>query len=311
MPVFFAVATGVPSRQATAYRAMQSHWDAASQLFSPPFERVRIPYGRTALPGYFLRPPGPRRRRPTVILNNGNDAQNIDLYTFGGAAALERGYNALIFEGPGQGSVFFLRKIPFRPDWEKVITPVVDFLYRRTDVDRSRIGIIGWSQGGELVARAAAFEKRLAAMVLDPGGVDLLRGLPVPQELKKLVADGKRKQANDAWSQIFPKLPVSTRTAYTKLLSPFGRKDFYDQIRYLGRFDVSRVAGCITAPTLITEYQFDDFFAGQPQQLYRLLRSKKRLVRFNSNYGTEYHDAPMAPQRRNQVIFDWLDDTLG
>jgi dienelactone hydrolase len=102
-------------------------------------------------------------------LNNGNDAQNIDLYVFGGAAALERGYNALIFEGPGQGSVFFLRGTPFRPDWEKVITPVVNFLGRRPDVDPGRIAVIGWSQGGELVARAAAFERRLAAAVLDPG----------------------------------------------------------------------------------------------------------------------------------------------
>lgn len=26
--------------------------------------------------------------------------------------------------------------------------------------------------------------------------------------------------------------------------------------------------------------------------------------------GAEYHDAPMAPQTRNQVVFDWLDQTL-
>jgi hypothetical protein len=59
---------------------------------------------------------------------NGSDAQNIDIYAFGGAAAIERDWTALIFEGPGQGSMLFERKIPFRPDWEKVITPIVDFL---------------------------------------------------------------------------------------------------------------------------------------------------------------------------------------
>jgi hypothetical protein len=26
--------------------------------------------------------------------------------------------------------------------------------------------------------------------------------------------------------------------------------------------------------------------------------------------GAEYHDAPMAPQTRNQVVFDWLDGIL-
>lgn len=311
LPVFFALGTGDPSRQAAAYRAMQRRWHAASKLFSPRFERVRIPYGRTGLPGYFLRPSGPERPRPTVILNNGNDAQNVDLYVFGGAAALERGYNALIFEGPGQGSMFFLRGIPFRPDWEKVVTPIVDFLHRRSDVDRDRIAIIGWSQGGELVARAAAFERRLAAVVLDPGGVELLRGLRLPQELLQLVDEGKRQDANQAWDEVFPQLPTVTRFGYSKLLFPFGRQGFYDQISYLKQFDVSRVAGRIRAPTLVTDYEFDSYFAGQPQELMGLLRSKKRLVQFTSVDGTEYHDAPMAPQRRNQVIFDWLDEELG
>jgi hypothetical protein len=310
LPVFFAVGTSDPSRQAAAYRAMQRRWHAAAALFAPAFERVRIPYGRTHLPGYFLRPPGRPRRRPTVILNNGNDAQNVDLYAFGGAAALARGYNALMFEGPGQGSVFFLRGIPFRPDWERVIRPVVDFLEGRRDVDRDRIAAIGWSQGGELVARAAAFEKRLAAVVLDPGGVDLLRGLGLPDELVALVREGKRDEANAEWDAVFPNLPLVTRFGYTKLLLPFGREDFYSQIGYLARFNVTRVAHRIEAPTLITDYEFDRFFAGQPQELHGLLRTQKRLVRFTSADGSEYHDAPMAPVRRNQVVFDWLDRVL-
>jgi hypothetical protein len=57
-------------------------------------------------------------RRPTIILNNGEDAQNITLYCYGGATVIERGYNALIFEGPGQGSMLFERQVPFRYDWE-------------------------------------------------------------------------------------------------------------------------------------------------------------------------------------------------
>jgi hypothetical protein len=107
----------------------------------------------------------------------------------------------------------------------------------------------------------------------------------LPPELIKLVTYGKRRQANHAWNEVFPTLPVSTRFAYTKLLYPFGRKDFYDQIRYLRRFDVSRLAGRIRAPTLVTDYEFDDFFAGQPRGLYGLLRSRKRLVRFTSEDG--------------------------
>ena len=49
----------------------------------------------------------------------------------------------------------------------------------------------------------------------------------------------------------------------------------------------------------------------QARQLYDALGSSKKLVTFTIAEGAEYHDAPMAPQRRNQVIFDWLDQTLG
>src|SRR5262249_35575467 len=126
MCLYFVLGTTSRAREADVYAVMQRCWNRASQLFDPPFERVRIPYGRTTMPGYFLRPDTRPVRRPTVIINNGSDAQNVDLFAFGGAAALERGYNALIFEGPGQGSMLFERQIPFRVDWEHVVTPIVD-----------------------------------------------------------------------------------------------------------------------------------------------------------------------------------------
>ena len=91
---------------------MQRNWAAACALFDPPWEFVRIPYGKTWLPGYSCGPTPRTSAAPTVILNNGSDGQNVDLVAFGGAAALERGYNALILEGPGQGSVLFEREIP-------------------------------------------------------------------------------------------------------------------------------------------------------------------------------------------------------
>ena len=31
---------------------------------------------------------------------------------------------------------------------------------------------------------------------------------------------------------------------------------------------------------------------------------------FTAADGAELHDGPVAPQRRNEVVFDWLDDVL-
>ena len=97
----------------------------------------------------------------------------IQLYTSAAAPALERGYNCLTFEGPGQGGVIRKQNIPFRYDWEKVITPVLDYAFSRDKtVDPNRIALMGISMGGYLAARAAAFEDRIAACVLYNGVYD-------------------------------------------------------------------------------------------------------------------------------------------
>ena len=44
---------------------------------------------------------------------------------FGVTAGLARGYNVVLFEGPGQMSLLFKRRIPFTADWNKVVGPVL------------------------------------------------------------------------------------------------------------------------------------------------------------------------------------------
>ncbi len=67
--LFFVLGTTARAREADVYAAMQRNWEQATRLFDPPFERVRIPYQGTWLPGYLLRPDRRPLRRPTVILN--------------------------------------------------------------------------------------------------------------------------------------------------------------------------------------------------------------------------------------------------
>ena len=88
-------------------------------------------------------------------MNNGSDGQNVDMLPQGGLAALERGYNVVIFEGPGQGSQLFLHNVPFRADWENVISPIVDHLETRKDVNLDQVAVRGISFGG-LVARTGS-----------------------------------------------------------------------------------------------------------------------------------------------------------
>ena len=110
------------------FTAHRRCFDAHVSLLDPPAEKVEIPYEGGTLPGYFFVPAADGRARPTLILNNGSDGPVTGVWPGLGAPALARGYNALVFDGPGQQSMLFERHVPFRPDWEHVITPVVDYL---------------------------------------------------------------------------------------------------------------------------------------------------------------------------------------
>ncbi len=323
--LYFVLGTRARAHEAGVYAVMQRCWNRATRLLDPPGERVHIPYGSTWLPGYLLRPAGPPARRPTVILNNGSDGQNVDLFAFGGAAALDRGWNALIFEGPGQGSLLFERKIFFRPDWERVITPVVDWLTARPDVDPRRIALTGWGMCGASVIRAAAFERRLAAVVADPGVTDAW--LAFPPVLRGLFVGGApRAEVNGAWNNVIvPALTASQRCTLAKRSELFGLPylaaaragQVFTDLHALGTaimaVSCERVAALVTAPVLVTAYQEEMFYPGQAQQLYGLLPPwlLRALHTFTTAEGALVRDAPAAPRTRNQVVFDWLDATLG
>ena len=102
-----------------------------------PVEEVKIPYEGTTLPGYFYRSPVADAKAPTMIIYNGRDAWAIQDKVLA-EAGNRRGYHVMLFDGPGQGPVLRLQGLPFRHDWEKVITPVVDYTLTMKGVDPDR-----------------------------------------------------------------------------------------------------------------------------------------------------------------------------
>lgn len=138
----------------------------AMRYFEVPGERIGVPYQGQELPGYFFpalgRHDGPA---PTFLYINGGDSLSSEVYFTVGRTFTEAGYNFMVFDQPGVGLTLTRKKLPTRPDAEAFVTPAVDYLLRRSDVDASRVILIGESLAGYLVPRAAAFEKRVAAAV--------------------------------------------------------------------------------------------------------------------------------------------------
>ena len=66
----------------------------------------------------------------------------------------------------------------------------------------------------------------------------------------------------------------------------------------------------ITTPLLITDPDDEQFFPGQPQQLYDLIPGARQLIRFTAQEGASGHCEPMARSLRDTRIFDWLEGYL-
>ena len=130
-----------PHRRLDVWRRQRACWEQILELSPVPGERISIAYEDTTLPGFFFPAAGtPGKPRALVVINNGSYQATSEMWTLAGAAAAERGYHWLTFDGPGQQASLFEHQIVFRPDWETVLTPVLDGMLDRPDVDADRQG---------------------------------------------------------------------------------------------------------------------------------------------------------------------------
>jgi dienelactone hydrolase len=151
----------IPQMRATHHLAVEAH-RKAQPLLDPPATRIEFPYlGTHTLAGNLRKPRGVDRP-PVVLLISGLDSAKEELsgmeHWF-----LDRGMATFAFDGPGQGEAEY--DLPIDTAYEKPVTAAIDALDTRTDLDTDRLGALGVSLGGYYVVRAAAFEKRIKAII--------------------------------------------------------------------------------------------------------------------------------------------------
>jgi Prolyl oligopeptidase family len=298
-----------PTRFLPTWELLYDCWMKAVPLHDPAIEPIKIPYENSELHGFFFHANGPEKKRPLLILVNGSDGSLLDMWLWGGQAAVERGYNCLTFDGPGQGYALWKQNLHFRPDWEKVITPVVDYALTRPEVDPKKIAIQGISQGGYWVPRAVAFERRIAAAIADPGVVDVSTSwtASLPPALLELLKAGRKNEFDSFLAKALS--PAETSNLNFRM-RPFGFTSCYDTYTALSQYNLRTVASQIRCPLLITEPASEVYWPGQSRELYDLVSSQKKLVHFSESDGAELHCEPKGTGLRDLRVFNWLDEIL-
>jgi hypothetical protein len=107
---FFLRHDPADERLLAAYGKHVETFRMAVTLLDAHVEQLAIPFGDTNPSGYFVAPDDSGRPRPTVLFPCGYDSTAEEGYQYV-PAALDRGFNAVVFEGPGQGGALYLQKL--------------------------------------------------------------------------------------------------------------------------------------------------------------------------------------------------------
>jgi pimeloyl-ACP methyl ester carboxylesterase len=264
---------------------------------------MSIPFGTAFLPGYFLKATG-EGPHPTLIVIGGGDTSCEDLYFFAGAAARQRGYHALMIDLPGQGDTPF-HGLYFGVPPDEAITAIVDYAAHCPEVDMEQLAMIGFSGGGFFATRAAAYEKRIKALIANAIMFDV--GAVLDAELPAIV-----RQAPSGVSQLLMKaassLDAMVRVEMEKYCWQGGVKTTSEflAVARQGQVDVS----LIDCPVLCLVGEGDPPSAQQQHRVaFAQLRSSRKAERiFTVEEGADAHCQINNFPLLHQVVFDWLDD---
>lgn len=239
--------------------------------------------GSYDIPGYFFKAQQDRYEKlPTIIMTSGYDGSQQESYHSLCVQVLARGMNCVVYEGPGQPSPRRYQNIGFIPDWSTAVSPVVDLLYNRTDVDTGKIVLLGDSFGGTLAPVAAAKEPRISAVIC-------LDGLSSTQQVLEealgvsitaLFNSSKVEEFNEIITDLVTNtsLPIQTRWIFQQSLYAFDTTSPFDWFTRLGRIVLTKedVAAIGHRPVFVAKGQVCYLFPNL--RLPHLLNERFRTI---------------------------------
>ncbi|KAL7790875.1 Alpha/Beta hydrolase protein [Trichoderma ceciliae] len=310
---FFLHGNWQDPRISSIWEKHRAAFDSAIALLPVPGQRVTLRAQGFDVPAIFYGC-GLPGRRPTILMGNGFDGSQEELYHVAVEAALSRGINAITYEGPGQPTVRREQNIGFIHEWERVASPVVDYVLTREDVDPSAIGIWGYSLGAYLAARAAAFEPRLAAVMAIDGLADFGAAVvhKFPPELAVLLKAGSKEAVDQAVSCAVagPGASTTFRWAVEQGLWSFNTKSPFEWATRCLEFKLGDAVRNIRIPFFVADAENDDLLPGQAKALAEEVGELATYHLFTTEDGAGEHCSVGGAVLQNQVVFDWFQEVV-
>jgi len=113
--------------------------------------KVMLPFDNGYIPVLYCTRENPKG---TVLIHGGFDSYVEEFLKFM-VYVYQHGYDAYIFEGPGQGTCINDYHMPFIPDWNRPVTAICDYFHL------DDVALVGISFGSLLCKLAAAKEPRI------------------------------------------------------------------------------------------------------------------------------------------------------
>ncbi|KAH8705977.1 Alpha/Beta hydrolase protein [Talaromyces proteolyticus] len=314
---FFLHGNASDPRIMTLWTSMLENFEAGAKLLPQPPERIELNATGFRVPVYFYQAPSAvnggqyKHKAPTVLFGTGYDGAQQDIYHQFAHEVLARGWNFATYEGPGQATVRREQNIGFIPQWWDAVTPVVDWLQSRDDVDTDRIALVGLSFGGQLAPLAASHEHRFSAVIAIDGMLDIQESAlqKYPEQIVELYKSGNATAFDFIMRKIYNTPGTSTefKWALDQGMWSFNTESPFEWIKKMSEMAISKeMLNNISSPVFVASAQDDSVAPGQPEEMARLLGDKGTYHLFKTNIGAGEHCSLGAESQLSTVTMDWL-----
>ena len=265
------------------YGRIQACGDRMIAMSPTSVERVEIPWEKRSIAGLLYLQPKAAQPAPALLWANGMDSIRElwpdPLHNW----AVERGFNVLVIDGPGQG-VSNLRKIRVTDDnWERAGRAAIDYLVARPEVDAQRIGILGFSMGCYWGMRTAAIDPRVRAVATSSA----LHGP------KRAIFE----QASPKFKQMFMYMA--------------GMRDEVEFDRMAERMTLDEYAPRIHGYTLMMVGEYDPLCSVKDAwEIYQRLGGPKEFWLLENDFHQPFNHKGLAGLPSFPFLADWLADAL-